>query len=146
MLPRLDRRPRIVRSPVEVCFGTSPSQAPKSRPSAEGGSVANGGHHGAGDDRSHPWHTHQPLAGFIRRDERLDLVGDSIDALIQVMPVLHQAFDQVHHARREHIGAVGQDVRQRLPQRSQALSHRNAALEQKGADLVDHCRALAHQS
>jgi sulfite reductase (NADPH) hemoprotein beta-component len=24
--------PRIVRSPVEICFGTSPSQAPKSRP------------------------------------------------------------------------------------------------------------------
>jgi hypothetical protein len=24
--------PRIVRSPVDICFGTSPSQAPKSRP------------------------------------------------------------------------------------------------------------------
>src|SRR5215468_9490325 len=24
--------PRIVRSPVEICFGTRPSQAPKSRP------------------------------------------------------------------------------------------------------------------
>src|SRR6516162_907366 len=24
--------PRIVRSPVEICFGTTPSQAPKSRP------------------------------------------------------------------------------------------------------------------
>jgi hypothetical protein len=31
-LPRLDILPRIVRSPVDICFGTSPSQAPKSRP------------------------------------------------------------------------------------------------------------------
>jgi hypothetical protein len=31
-LPRWDIGPRIVRSPVEICFGTIPSQAPKSRP------------------------------------------------------------------------------------------------------------------
>src|SRR4029453_12941596 len=32
LLPRLEILPRIVRSPVDTCFGTSPSQAPKSRP------------------------------------------------------------------------------------------------------------------
>src|SRR5262249_26628154 len=32
LLPRLLSRPSIVLSPVESCFGTSPSQAPKSRP------------------------------------------------------------------------------------------------------------------
>src|SRR6266566_4475332 len=32
LLPRLEILPRIVRSPVDSCFGTSPSQAPKSRP------------------------------------------------------------------------------------------------------------------
>src|SRR5262249_43609484 len=31
-LPRFDILPRIVRSPVEICLGTSPSQAAKSRP------------------------------------------------------------------------------------------------------------------
>ncbi len=31
-LPRFDILPRIVRSPVEICRGTSPSQAAKSRP------------------------------------------------------------------------------------------------------------------
>src|SRR6516225_6556870 len=30
-VPRLDMLSRIVRSPVEICFGTSPSQAPKQR-------------------------------------------------------------------------------------------------------------------
>jgi CubicO group peptidase (beta-lactamase class C family) len=30
-LPRLEILPRIVRSPVEICLGTSPSQAPKSK-------------------------------------------------------------------------------------------------------------------
>ena len=34
ILPRFDMRPRIVRSRVEICFGTSPSQAAKSRPLA----------------------------------------------------------------------------------------------------------------
>jgi hypothetical protein len=32
LLPRLEILPGIVRSPVDSCFGTSPSQAPKSRP------------------------------------------------------------------------------------------------------------------
>src|SRR4249919_2850108 len=32
LLPRLEILPRMVRSPVGSCFGTSPSQAPKSRP------------------------------------------------------------------------------------------------------------------
>ena len=32
LLPRLEILLRIVRSPVDTCFGTSPSQAPKSRP------------------------------------------------------------------------------------------------------------------
>src|SRR6516164_11862536 len=32
LLPRLEILPRIVRSPVDSCFGTSPSHAPKSRP------------------------------------------------------------------------------------------------------------------
>jgi len=31
-LPRLDILPRMVRSPVEICLGTRPSQAAKSRP------------------------------------------------------------------------------------------------------------------
>ena len=31
-IARLEILPRIVRSPVEICLGTSPSQAPKSRP------------------------------------------------------------------------------------------------------------------
>jgi hypothetical protein len=34
-LPRLDMLPRMVRSPVDICFGTKPSQAPKSRPFGE---------------------------------------------------------------------------------------------------------------
>ena len=80
-----------------------------------------------------------------RGHESLDLASHRIDALIEMMPVLHQAFDHVHHARREDIGALGENVRQRLPQRTQPLAHRNPALEQEGADLVDHRRALAHQ-
>jgi len=38
-LPRFDMLPRIVRSPVDSCFGTGPSQAPKSRPFANASPV-----------------------------------------------------------------------------------------------------------
>jgi hypothetical protein len=76
----------------------------------------------------------------------VDLLSDGLDPLIQMMPVLHQALDQAHHARREDIGALGEDVRECLPQGSKPLSHRDPALEQKGADLVDYCCALADQA
>jgi hypothetical protein len=33
-LPRLEMRPRMVRSPVDICLGTRPIQAEKSRPLA----------------------------------------------------------------------------------------------------------------
>jgi hypothetical protein len=123
-----------------------PEPSAKVASAAEGSSVADAGHHGAGDDWSNSWHTHEALAGLIGRDKGFDLTGDSIDTLIQMMPVLHQASDQAHHAGREDVGALGENVRQGLPQRSEPLSHRNSALQQEGADLVDHCRALADQA
>src|SRR3712207_6850542 len=40
-------------------------------------------------------------AGFIGGDKVLDLASNSIDAFVEVMPILRQAFNQVDHARRE---------------------------------------------
>src|ERR1700721_2393782 len=48
LLPRLEILPRIVRSPVDSCFGTSPSQATLLEASA----VANRRYHGTRDNRT----------------------------------------------------------------------------------------------
>jgi hypothetical protein len=52
----------------------------------------------------------------------------------------------MQHAGREHVGARPQDARQLGPQEMQPLPHRNAAIQQEGADLIDDGGALANQS
>src|SRR6185436_10001106 len=49
------------------------------------------------------------------------------------------------HARRQHIGRRGQDAWQFGTQEALSLPHRNAALQQEGADLIDDAGALADQ-
>src|SRR6185503_19489941 len=109
--------PRIVRSPVEICFGTSPSQAPKSRPLANTSPV--------------------PIAAtialvLILAGERFNLAGEALDARIQMAPVSGQLLDDARHAGRENIGLRRQDARQLDPQETQSLPHRNAPLQQEG--------------
>jgi len=59
-------------------------------------------------------------------------------------PVCAQVFDHVDHALRQLVG-LGKHNRHLGTQSPQPLTYRNAALEQKGADLVDHTGALANQ-
>ncbi len=70
----------------------------------------------------------------------------SVDALVKVMQVRGEILDHVHHSRRQHIGAIGEKVRERLAQEAQILAHGNAALEQEGPDLVYDGGALADQT
>ena len=72
-LPCFEILPRIVRSPVDICLGTNPSHAPKSRPFRERRAIADRGHHRARDDRSNARHRHQPLACRV-------LIGQCFDA------------------------------------------------------------------
>ena len=60
-------------------------------------------------------------------------------------PVAGQIFDNAQHARRQHIWWRGQDARQLGAQEPLSLPHRNAALQQEGADLIDDAGALADQ-
>src|SRR3712207_1750865 len=62
------------------------------------------------------------------------------------MPILYQALDQTRDTWGEHVRSLGENVWKGLAQGAQPLSHRNPTLEQKGADLVDHCCALADQA
>ena len=89
----------MVRPPVDSCFGTSPSQAPKSRPLLEPGAGADRRHHGRRDDRSHAWHAHQALTVLILNSERFDLCGDRRDALIEPVPVFHHIDNEANHTQ-----------------------------------------------
>jgi len=62
------------------------------------------------------------------------------------MQVPGEILDHVHHSRRQDIGAVGEDVRERVAQEAQALAYGYAALQQEGPDLVDDGGALADQA
>jgi hypothetical protein len=66
-------------------------------------------------------HRHQPLAAGVRLGERLDLLRDIVDALIEVAPVADQVLDRVQQARGKGIGASGQDARQLCPQAVETL-------------------------
>jgi hypothetical protein len=76
---------------------------------------------------------------------RCDFGRQALDALIQPVPVACQFLDHSHHAWRQDLGAGGEDARQLGVQEAQPLPHRNAALQQEGADLIDDTGALTDQ-
>src|SRR5512139_2212638 len=85
-------------------------------PAAEGRSVTDRGHHGAGDDWANAGHRHQPLASFVIIRQGLDLTGHRVDALVEMMQVRGKVLDHAHHSRRQGINTIGQDVRKRMAQ------------------------------
>ena len=96
-----------------------------------------------------------PAAEFFREEVRLlsilpgqgrDVPGQRINPIIEVPPIPGQILDQVDHAWREHVRALGQKGGQGLAQAGRPLSDRDAAFEQEAADLVDHRRALPDQT
>src|SRR6266516_2704232 len=136
----------IVRSPVEICLGTSPSQAAKSRPL----------------DNASP----TPIAATIALEMIGPIPGTLISrsqpasrrAMASISPdkssmrsssrrqsPASQVLDDVHHAWRQDIGGRGQDARQLGAQEALPLPYGDAALQQEGADLIDDASTLAHQ-
>src|ERR1019366_8775494 len=136
----------MVRSPVEICLGTSPSQAAKSRP-LENTSPA-------------------PIAATIA----LEMIGPMPGTLIsRSQPASRRAIASISpdkpSIRSHRAGASrqsgpqssapcvatgllgrGQDAWQLGAQKPLSLPHRNAALQQEGADLIDDAGALADQA
>src|SRR5512133_539158 len=107
---------------------------------------ADRGHHRAGDHRPNPGHAHQPLATGILARDGFDLVRQTLNPLVESVPVAGQIFDNAQHARRQDIWWRGQDARQLGAQEPLSLPHRNAALQQEGADLIDNAGTLADQA
>src|SRR6516165_10562063 len=86
LLPRLDILPRMVRSPVDSCFGIKPSG--EIAPLLEAGAIADRRHHRAGDDRADARNAHEPLATRILLGQRFDLGRHGGNAFVQAAPVL----------------------------------------------------------
>ena len=66
-------RPRIVRSPVDICFGTRPSHAAKSRPCSDKAKATwfqadNGDRHD--DDGNHPAERHPQAAEDLAEEQK----------------------------------------------------------------------------
>ena len=95
---------------------------------------------------SNAGHRHQPLAGRILTSQGGDLGRYALDPLVKPMPVGGELLDDAHHARRQHISALGKDDRQCRAQEAHPLAHRNAALQQEGTNLIDDAGALADQA
>jgi ElaB/YqjD/DUF883 family membrane-anchored ribosome-binding protein len=76
------------------------------------------------------------LACRILLGQRDDLARHPLDALVKPMPVTAEVLDNPQHARREHIGALGQDGRQLGPQEMQPLPHRVSARAATSTDQI----------
>src|SRR5215472_9936835 len=131
----------MVRSPVEICRGTSPSQAAKSRPLENTSPV--------------------PIAATMA----LEMIGPMPGTVIRRAHAGSFSTKRVMSAdkpsmrsssRRQspatssimrimRVGALGKDARQFGAQKAQPLAHLNSALQQEGTNLVDNAGALPDQ-
>jgi hypothetical protein len=73
----------------------------------------------------------------------VDLVRELINTLIQPPPVDGEAFDDASHLWRQDVGWCGQDFGKFRAQETLPLPNGNAALQEKGPDLIDDAGALA---
>jgi hypothetical protein len=69
--------------------------------------------------------THQVPAAPVLTSQGCEILDDGTIALIELPPVTDRILNQVDHARREHVCALGQKSEKRLAQASRALAHRD---------------------
>src|SRR3954447_15411255 len=133
----------MVRSPVEICLGTSPSHAAKSRPLEKLSPVPIAA--------TMALEMIGPMPGtLIRRSHpasRLASSSISLDkpSMCSSSRCQSEASPSMTRTRGKHIGRCGQDARQLHPQEALSLSHRDAPLQQEGSNLIDDASALADQ-
>src|SRR5258708_37708606 len=119
----------IVRSPVDICLGTRPSQAAKSRP-LENTAPAPIAATIALQIRPDTGYADQPLATCVQARDGFDLVRQTLNALVEPAPVPSQIFDDAHHARRQRVRRSSEDARQLGTQESQTLPTSNTTFQQ----------------
>src|SRR5208282_1178794 len=106
-------RPRIVRSPVDICFGTRPSQAAKSRPLVKAAPSPMAATMALAMIGPMPG-TVINCRQFRYRAQYFDLFRDVLNALIETSPIAAEVLDDPAHTRRQYVDAPSQDVRKLL--------------------------------
>jgi hypothetical protein len=61
----------------------------------------------------------------------LEMLSISVDAFVEITPVLNQVFENTDHPRGEHIGPLAENIGQGVAQPMQPLTDGNAVLEKK---------------
>src|SRR5258705_9847980 len=139
-------RPRIVRSPVDICFGTKPSQAAKSRPLAKAVPLPMAA--------TMALAMSGPMPGAVINWRQLSLPC-ARTSISSVMCLIRSSRRRQSLLRSSMIlimrgdntfAAFCQDVRKLLAEEAKPLTYRNAVLQEKAADLIDHSRPLADQA
>ena len=87
VLAIMDIRAHPFSSPVDICFGTKPSLAAKSRPFGKSDTIGDGGHHRTRDERANAGHGHQISATLAPMCQLFDLVGNAFDSIIKAPPI-----------------------------------------------------------
>src|SRR5256714_3972355 len=138
--------PRIVRSPVDICFGTSPSQAPKSRPFENGSPVPiaatialemSGPMPGMLISRAQPWSCRASASISLERPSMRSSSRRQSPERSSMIRNMRGESTSVRLARMSGNSAR----RKRSPWRTAI-----PALQQERADLIDDAGALTHQS
>ena len=148
-LRRLDQqRAQVLAAPLgDATQDGSPARAVLSRHEAEpGAKVAppfkslagvDCSYNAGRDQRPDTRHTHQPPAHGLAMAEFFDLACDSLDALVQMAPVIVKAEDQPGRSRRYLVLSVLQYREERVAKGTRTSPDGDALLDEKGSDLVD---------
>ena len=139
-------RPRIVRSPVDICFATVPSHAAKSRPFCKAAPLPIAATMALAMIGPMPGTLiNCPQFTSVRARASISSVTCSIRSSryfqsSTVSPII------LVHPGRQRVGARGYNLWQLLPQRARSLPHGNAVLQKKTTDLIDYSCPITNQA
>src|SRR6266513_168448 len=129
-----------------MLLGYQPQPGAEAASLLKAGAIANRRHHRARGDRADPRYAAQALTAVVLLRQSFDLGRYGCNALVQAVPVLCQVDDKANYPWREHSSVRAQDFGQLLAQGYCALPHRDAALDEEAADLIDHTCPLANEA
>jgi len=114
-------------------------------PARKGRAVADRRNDCTGDDWSDPWYRHQLTAGLGALGNAFDLPGNTLDAFVEMAPVLDEVLNNADHPRGQHIIPLAENIRQGVTQPMQPLTDGDAVFKKETADLIDDCGAFTNE-
>lgn len=76
-----------------------------------------------------------------------EIVRENVGArYVEMPPIATEVLDDPDHTGGQYVDALGQKFRELLTKEPKALAYRNAVLQKKTADLINHSRPIADQA